>query len=95
MQSSGILITTKDLCLIVYCLVHSVALYTERKNTYDFYTHGSLNRESNLITVQQDVTEFSLVYFCRQLYMFRVLTPSVITAFGIGQPGLIPASGIG
>jgi len=32
-------------------------------------------REPNLITVQQDTTLFSLLYFCRQLYMFRVLTP--------------------
>ena len=40
-----------------------------------FYIHGSVHRESNLITVQQDATAFSLLYFCRQLYMFRVLTP--------------------
>ena len=29
---------------------------------------------TNLVIVQQDVTVFSLLYFCRQLYMFRVLT---------------------
>jgi hypothetical protein len=34
-----------------------------------------VQRESNLIIVQQDATVFSLLYFCRQLYMFRVLTP--------------------
>jgi len=30
--------------------------------------------ESNLIAVQQDATVFSLLHFCRQLYMFRLLT---------------------
>jgi len=74
MQSSGILMTTKDLCFIVYCLVQSIALYTERKEMHDFYIHGSLHRESNLIIVLQDATAFSLLYFCRQLYMFWVLT---------------------
>jgi len=29
----------------------------------------------NLIIVQQDATVFSLLYFCRQLCMFQVLTP--------------------
>jgi len=41
-----------------------------------FYIHVSVHRESNLIIAQQDATVFSLLYFCRQLYMFRVLTPS-------------------
>ena len=45
-----------------------------QSNNSEFYIHGSMHRESNLITVQQDVTVFSLLYFCRQLYMFRVLT---------------------
>jgi len=39
-----------------------------------FYIHGSVHRESNLIIVQKDATVFSLLYFCRQLYVFRVLT---------------------
>jgi hypothetical protein len=30
-----------------------------------------------LITVQQDATVFSLLHLCRQLYMFRVLTPII------------------
>ena len=34
-------------------------------------------RESNLITVQKDATVFSSLHFCRQLYMFRVLTPII------------------
>ena len=40
----------------------------------EFYIHRSVHRGSNLIIVQQDATVFSLLYFCRQLYMFRVLT---------------------
>jgi len=34
--------------------------------------------ESVSITVQQDVTIYSLLYFCKLLYMFRVVTPPVI-----------------
>jgi len=33
--------------------------------------------ESNLIIVQKDATVFSLLHFCRQLNMFRVLTPTI------------------
>jgi len=36
---------------------------------------------SNLITVQQDGTVFSLLYFCSQLYMFRVLTPIIRSSY--------------
>jgi len=32
---------------------------------------------TNLIIVQQDATVFSLLYFCRQLYVFWVLTPII------------------
>jgi len=52
----------------------------ERKKKRDasaLYIHGSMHRESNLITVQQVATVFSSLYFCRQLYMFRVLTPII------------------
>jgi len=42
-----------------------------------FYIHGSVHRELNLITVQQDATVFSLLHFCRQLYTFRLLTPII------------------
>ena len=44
-----------------------------------FHIHGSVHRESNLVTVQQDANVFSLLYFCRQLYMFRVFSESVPT----------------
>jgi hypothetical protein len=30
------------------------------------------------ITVQQDATMYSLLYFCKLLYMFRVVTPPII-----------------
>jgi len=42
-----------------------------------FYIYGSVHRESNLIIVQQDATVFGLLYFCRQLFMFQVLTPII------------------
>jgi len=42
-----------------------------------FLNHGSVHRESSWITVQEDATVFSLLYFCRHLYMFRVLTPII------------------
>ena len=46
-----------------------------------FYIRGSVHRESNLITVQQYATVFSLLRFCRQLYMFRVLTPVIRSSY--------------
>ena len=46
-----------------------------------FYIHGSVHRESNTITVQRDATVFSLLHFCRQLYMFRVLTPIIRSSY--------------
>jgi len=48
---------------------------------YFFYIHGSVHRESNWIIVQQDATVFSLLYFCRQLNMFRVLTPIIRSSY--------------
>ena len=45
------------------------------------YIHGSVRRESNLTIVQQDATVFSLLHFCRQLYMFRVLTPIIRSSY--------------
>ena len=46
-----------------------------------FYIHGSVHRESYLIIYQQDATVFSLLYFCRQLYMFRVLAPIIRSSY--------------
>jgi len=40
--------------------------------------HGSVHRESMPIIVQQDVTIYSLLYFCKLLYIFRVVTPPII-----------------
>jgi len=35
-------------------------------------------RESMTIIVQRDATIYSLLYFCKLLYMFRVVTPPII-----------------
>jgi len=43
-----------------------------------FYVHVSVLRESMSITVQQDATIYSSLYFCKLLYMFRVVTPPII-----------------
>jgi len=43
-----------------------------------FNVHGSVHRESMLITVKQDATMYSSLYFCKLLYMFRVVTPAII-----------------
>ena len=43
-----------------------------------FYVHGSAHRESMSIFVQQDATMYSLLYFYKLLYMFRVVTPPII-----------------
>jgi len=37
-----------------------------------------VHRESMSIIVQQDATINSLLYFCRLLYMFRVVIPPII-----------------
>jgi len=50
---------------------------SEKRTQSEFYIHGSVCHGSNWITVEQDATVFSLLYFCRQLYMFRVLTPII------------------
>jgi hypothetical protein len=43
-----------------------------------FYVYGSVHRESMTIIVQQDATMYSLLYFCKLFYMFRVVTPPII-----------------
>jgi len=37
-----------------------------------------MHRESMSIIVQQDETMYSLLYFCKLLYMFWVVTPPII-----------------
>jgi len=37
-----------------------------------------MHRESVSIIVQQDATIYSLLYFCKLLYMFRLVTPPII-----------------
>jgi hypothetical protein len=43
-----------------------------------FYVYGSVHRESISIIVQQDATIYSLLCFCKLLYMFRVVIPPII-----------------
>jgi len=47
-------------------------------NIYLFDVHGSVHRESMSVIVQQDETTYSLLYFCKLLYMVRVVTPPII-----------------
>jgi len=56
---------------------HGKWVYTFKNTWKEFYIHGSMHRELSLITVQQDATVFTLLYFCGQLYLFRTLTPNV------------------
>ena len=65
--------------MAVFCEnVHGHPSYIiESDCVFFFLIHGSVQRESNLIIAQQDATVFSLLHFCRQLYMFRVLTPII------------------
>jgi hypothetical protein len=50
----------------------------EATHSFKFYVHGSVHRESVSIIVQQDATIYSLLHFCKLLYMFRVVTPPII-----------------
>jgi len=52
----------------------------QNKSAFNFllfyvYVYGSVHRETMSIIVQQDATIYSLLYFCKLLYMFRVVTP--------------------
>jgi len=58
-------------------------LYSIKRELLKYCIHGSLHCESNWITVQQDVTLFSLLYFCKQLYMFRVLAPIIRSLYNL------------
>jgi len=48
------------------------------KRHKDFNVHGSVQRESMWIIVQRDATIYSLLHFSKLLYVFRVVTPSII-----------------
>ena len=37
-----------------------------------------MHRESMSVIVQQDVTIYSVLYFCRLLYMFQVVIPPIV-----------------
>jgi len=42
-------------------------ILTNIHSLHTFYVHGSVHRESMSIIVQQDVTIYSLLYFCKLL----------------------------
>jgi len=60
----------------------SACLFSQRLDItavqHVFNIPGSVYRESKSINVQQDATMYSLLYFCKLLYMFRVVTPPII-----------------
>jgi hypothetical protein len=67
-----------DLCLFmisrcIYLRMTKISYKDKEK----FYLHGSVRRESMSIIVQQDSTIYSLLYFCKLLYMFRLVTPPI------------------
>jgi len=69
-------------CIGLCNYIHSIDNWTQRgclawKLPFFCYVHGSVHRESVSISVQQDATTYSLLYFCRLLYMFRVVTPPI------------------
>ena len=47
----------------------------------NIHSPAQYNTEACLIIVQQDATVFSLLYFCRQLCMFQVLTPVIRSSY--------------
>ena len=69
--------------LVFYFCLHLIFITRRylKKEPCKFYIHGSVHRESNWIIFQQDANVLSLLHFCRQLYMFRVLTPIVKSSY--------------
>ena len=50
----------------------------KQRDLFVLNIHGSVHRESVSTIVQQDATMCSLLYFCKLLYMFRVVTPPIV-----------------
>jgi len=68
--------------LIYLWWIHTLAeihAVDDGKSKYEVISHSQ--PFLILITVQQDATVFSLLHFCRQLYMFRVLTPIIRSSY--------------
>ena len=57
--------------------IFSLVFYVNLERSKFKFWDVKPNHTWKLITVQQDETVFSLLHFCRQLYMFRVLTPII------------------
>jgi len=81
--------------LYIYIYIY---IYTHTHTHTYIYTHGSVHRESNLIIVQQDATYSIYCISVGSSTCFGCWHPSwgagtaVITASGIGQPGLLPSA---
>ena len=88
--------------ILLYCNVYMIPWLQEERTILNFcvqfYIHGSVERESNLITVQQHAT-YSVYYISvGSSTCFGCRHPSsgartaVITASGTGQRGLMPSA---
>jgi hypothetical protein len=66
------------ICWPVIPSIHIINVRNVESIEFNCYVHGSVRRESISITVQQDATIYSLLYFCKVLYMFRVTLPPII-----------------
>jgi len=52
--------------------------YVQLQKMHFFNVHRSVHCESMSIFIQQDATIYSVLYFCKLLYMFRVVAPTII-----------------
>jgi len=88
MYSKQSLLCTSYLPMLIICSTSSSSLissppFSEGHPMLYIYIHththihGSVHHESNLINCPTRCDLFNLLLFCKQLYMFRVLTPII------------------
>jgi hypothetical protein len=65
---------------IIWIFICSFLIWVQ-KIQYLLDSHACFIFTSIGITVQQDATVFSILHTCRQLYMFRVLTPIIRSSY--------------
>jgi hypothetical protein len=68
---------SEEFCPLWCVWVWSDATVTQHTHS-EFYVYGSVHPEYRSIIVQQDATIYSLLYFCKLLYIFRVVTPPIV-----------------